>query len=42
MHPHGQRRRDRPYGRVNVGTKVVVLPVAERQAAASTGFNPFH
>jgi lipoprotein-anchoring transpeptidase ErfK/SrfK len=30
------------YGRVNVGTKVVVLPVAERQAAASTGFNPFH
>ena len=29
------------YGRVQVGTKVVVLPVAERQAAAP-GFNPFN
>jgi lipoprotein-anchoring transpeptidase ErfK/SrfK len=29
------------YSRVQVGTKVVVLPVAERQAAAS-GFNPFN
>jgi lipoprotein-anchoring transpeptidase ErfK/SrfK len=29
------------YSRVQVGTKVVVLPVAERQAAAP-GFNPFH
>ena len=28
------------YNRVQVGTKVVVMPVAERQAAA-TGFNPF-
>jgi hypothetical protein len=29
------------YSRVQVGTKVVVLPVAERQAAAP-GFNPFN
>ena len=29
------------YSRVQVGTKVVVLPVAERHAAA-VGFNPFH
>jgi lipoprotein-anchoring transpeptidase ErfK/SrfK len=28
------------YNRVQVGTKVIVLPVAERQAAAQ-GFNPF-